>query len=207
MAEIHNAIKYGTSALNALAVVSGVSRDQSGTERVSETLQPVLDIWTLPEWAFLRDERLGAGRGFAPAVAGENGMLALGNAAGSNAIVVIEAVSAVSSAALTIQLEVVADSLIAATLSAQAFFVASRDRRILTQGRTFLRLGTDPGTTFGAQIEQQTVAATAFVDFKNMPVILKPGDDLLLIGQGNNLSISANFKWRERQALPGELPV
>lgn len=208
MASVHNAIKYATGPLEALAIASGVSRDQSGTERVSETLHPSIDIWSLPEWAFLRSERLGAGRLFAAAVGGEFGIIALGNALGSNAIVVVEAVSA-NCGANTVQLEVAADGpTIAATLSAAANFISARDRRWLaTTGRVFGRTGTDPASTFGAQIEHQASTATLYVDFKSLPIVLKPGDDVLVICQVVNVALDVNFRWRERQAQPGELPA
>lgn len=207
MAEVHNGIKYATGPLNALATAGGVARDSSGTERLSETLHPVIDIWGLPEWAYLRDERLGAGRLAAAAVAAEFAIVALGNALGSNAIVVVEAVSAQCAAAIAIQLEVAADTAVVGTLSAAAFFVSGRDRRwSSSQGRTFGKIGTDPASTFGVQLEQRTTPNVGFVDFMCLPLVLKPGDDLLVIGQTVNNLINVNFKWRERQAQPGELP-
>src|SRR5206468_4552428 len=97
----------------------------------------------------------------------------------------------------------------AATLSAQAFFVSGRDRRWQsTTGRTFQRAGTDVGTTFGVPLEQQVWSAGPDTNFVvGIPVVLKPGDDLLVISQNANISLSCNFRWRERVAFSGELPA
>jgi len=205
---IHNALKYSTELVRGIARASGLGEGEEGVGRLGETLDPTIDPWSQPEWAFLRDERLGAGKLSAGPVASEFSIVALGNASGSNSIVVVEALSAASSAAMNGQLEVVADSVVAGTLSAAAFFVSGRDRRFgSTQGRTFGKIGTDVGSTFGVQLEQQVLGFTSFADFKSLPVILKPGDDLIVIGQTVNLSLTVNFRWRERLAFKGELPA
>lgn len=204
---IHNQLQHGAELQNGIASAVGLSREAEGVVRLGETIDPTIDPWSQPEWAFLRSERLGAGRGFAAAVAAEFGIVCLGNAAGSGNIVVVEACSGVVGAGTaTLQLEVVADTVVAATLSAAAFFVSGRDRRFgSTVGRTFLKTGTDPVATFGVQLEHQNTVNTAMVDFKCVPIVLKPGDDLIVIAQTVNITLDVNFKWRERKAFTGEL--
>lgn len=204
---IHNQLTDSAELLNGIGRAAGLS-EGDGVIRLGETLDPTIDPWSQPEWAYLRNERLGGGRGFSAAVAAEFSIIALGNAIGSGNIVVVEAVSAQGGAGNPVlQLEVVADSIIAGTLSAAAFFISARDRRFgATTGRTFLKTGTDVASTFGVQIEHQT-SATAFTPFTNLPVILKPGDDLIVIEQTVNLALDVNFKWRERKAFKNELPA
>jgi hypothetical protein len=205
---IHNQLSHSAELQNGIAIAVGLPSTQDGVIRLGETLDPTIDVWSQPEWAYLRGERLGAGRGFAAAVAAEFSIVALGNAAGSGNIVVVDKVSAEPSGNLVLSLEVVADSIIAATLSAAAFFGSGRDRRFgSTAGRTFLRSGTDPGSTFGVQLEHQVGATTLFANFTCPPIVLKPGDDLIVIGQSVNLSLDVNFSWRERKAWSGELPA
>lgn len=200
---IHNQLTDSAELLSGIARASGLS-EGDGVIRLGETLDPTLDPWSQPEWAYLRGERLGAGTSFAAAVAAEFGIIALGNAAGSGNIVVVESVATPTAAGPSAQLEVVSDATIAPTLSAQAFFVSGRDRRFgSTTGRTFLRTGTDPGNTFGVNLEQISTPDV----FKNLPVILKPGDDLIVILQTVNLAMRVNWKWRERKAFKNELPA
>jgi len=209
MAGVHNAITRGDLS-SALTRLLGISRGAEGLERLGETLTPVIDTWGLPEWAILRGEKLAAIRMAATAVAAEFGIIALGNPAGSNNLTVVEAVDTIAgAAAMSVFLEVVADTVVAATLGAAAFPIAARDRRFEAgqsgQTRSFVKFGTDPGNTFGASIEQKFVPTTAYIAFQNLPVILRPGDDLIVVGQTVNNAFNANFKWRERQAYPGEL--
>lgn len=204
---IHNQLTDSAELLNGIGRAAGLS-EGDGVIRLGETLDPTLDVWSQPEWAYLRAERLGAGRLAAPAVAAEFAIVAVGNAIGSGSIVVIEAVSVQCAAAIAVSLEVAADSIVAGTLSAAAFMVSGRDRRFgSTTGRVFAKLGTDVGNTFGVQLEQRTTSTVAFVDFTSPPIILKPGDDLLIIGQTVNTLINTNFKWRERKAFKNELPA
>jgi hypothetical protein len=203
---IHNQLTESAELQSGIARAAGLGTEADGVIRLGETLDPTIDPWSQPEWAYLSGERLGAIKSFAAAVAAEFGIIALGNAAGSGNIVVVDACSAWPSSAATLNLEVVADSVVSGTLSAAGFAVSGRDRRFgSTQGRTFLKTGTDPGSTFGVAIETQLGLTTQSIDFKSLPVILKPGDDLIVICTTVNVALVANFKWRERKAFKNEL--
>ena len=204
---IHNQLTDSAELLSGIARASGLA-EGDGVLRLGETLEPHIDPWGQPEWAYLRGERLGALRGASVAVAAEFSIIALGNAAGSGNIVVVDWVSFAATAAMQAFMEVVADTTVVATLSAAAFAVSGRDRRFgSTTGRTFFKNGSDVGNTFGIQLEQQGWVAGPFTNFRNTPVILKPGDDLLVIGQTVNTQLLANFRWRERKAFKYELPA
>lgn len=203
---IHNQLEHAAELQNGIASAVGLSRDLDGVLRLGETLTACIDPWTLPEWAFLRGERLGASKLFAAAVAAEFGIVGIGNPAGSGNIVVVDAFLSLANA--TTQLEVVAHSVIVGTVTTTPAMVSGRDRRWgSTTGRTFQVSGTDPGSTFGVPLAQQVGTLTQFQSFTEaaLPLVLKPGDDLIVIAQTVNLALQANVKWRERKAFVGEL--
>lgn len=211
---LHNALKRSPIADGVKRAIGQHRQGEGGLERWGETLQPVVNPWGMPEWAALRGEQLASIRFPQPAVAGEFSIIALGNPAGSNNIVVVEAVTVGTGGGvgLTVFLEVVPDTTVAATLTAAAFPACSRDRRfkgITGVTRTFIKTGSDVGNTFGAQVEQQTalpLATSAMQPFiVSLPLILRPGDDLCAIGQTVNSQLTVAFGWRERSAFPGEL--
>lgn len=207
---IHNQLDHSAELVGGISVAAGLGRDKDGVIRLGETLEPNIDPWSQPEWAYLRGERLGSIPLFSPAVAAEFSIIALGNAAGSGNIVVVEDVIFQAATPGTIvRAEVVADTVVAATLSAAAFSVSGRDRRFgSTSGRTFLKSGSDLANTFGAALEHSSNPVNEFRKFEcATPCILKPGDDLLIIVQTVNIALNASFQWRERKAFNGELPA
>lgn len=208
---IHNQLSHGAELQNGIATAVGLSRELEGVVRLGETLEPNIDPWSQPEWAFLRGERLAAVKSFSAAVAAEFSIVGIGNPSGSGNVVVVEAASGASLvAAQTVQLEVVAHSVITGTVVTTTAVATGRDRRWgSTTGRTFIVSGTDPTNTFGVALEQQGVPLTGveFANFKCLPVILRPGDDLIAIGQIVNTALAMNWKWRERKAFNGELPA
>lgn len=210
MAHVHNQLSRGPWS-NAIKAALGDRKAEGGVERFGETLDPIINLWGMPEWAFLRGERLAAMRMFAAAVAGEFAIIALGNPAGSNVLVVVDAIGVVgSSSSQSYLLEVAADTLVAGTLTAPAFPAVSRDRRnggAAGTATAFVRTGNDANNTFGAQLEQMfhVVTTAAVAALVATPLVLRPGDDLLVIAQTVNTSFTALFNWRERRAFPSEL--
>lgn len=188
-----------------------MSQDAEGVLRVSETITPSIDPWSQPEFAALRGEKLGSARMVAVAVAAEFGIVAFGNAAGSGEIVVIEELAVKAASTLSVVAEIIADTAIAGTLSAPAFFGSPRDRRFpfsQVAGRVFTRTGTDPASTFGIQFDEITCAvASQFFPFLCCtPFILRPGEDVIMVAQSPNAQLNAVVKWRARMAYNGELP-
>lgn len=210
---LHNALKRSPIADGVKRAIGQHRQGEGGLERWGETLQPVVNPWGMPEWAALRGEQLCAVRSFQAAVAGEYGGIALMNPAGSNTIMVVEDITvATDVVAMNMNLEVVADSTISGTYAVVTNPSCARDRRFKgTTGlsRATFRQGTDPANTFGAQLEQQSALvgpAAPTTRFQvALPCIIRPGDDLLVVGQTVNVQFRASWGWRERQAFPGEL--
>lgn len=210
---IHNQLSHGAELQNGIATAVGLSRELEGVVRLGETLEPNIDPWSQPEWAFLRGERLGATKLFAAAVAAEFGIIGIGNPAGSGNIVVVEDVSiGAGVAAITAQLEVVAHSVITGTVVTTTGMASGRDRRWgSTAGRTFQVSGTDISNSFGIPLEQQVAVIVPAAGAQwnrftvGVPCILRPGDDLIIVGQTVNISLAGNMKWRERKAFTAEL--
>lgn len=185
--------------------------EDTALERLGETLTPILNPWGLPEWAKLRGEQLYSVRSFQAAVAAEFSGIALHNPAGSNTIIVVDAVAAGAGTTMTVLLEIMLDSAISATYTVNANPASLRDRRFRTSFSAVaqVRQGSDATNTFGAQLDTTTAptlpSAGSPSDFRALPVILQPGEALAVIGQTVNLSLVTVFVWRERAALPGEL--
>lgn len=53
---IHNELRKRLTLPRALGLIAGLGHDQSGVERLGETLTPILDPWSRPEHQFLHDE-------------------------------------------------------------------------------------------------------------------------------------------------------
>lgn len=87
MGKLHNELRRGPWSA-AVTAALGDTRE-GGVERFSESLQPIMDIWSRPEWAILRREQLIYLHGFAPAVAGELSCVTFSNP-DPNMILVIE---------------------------------------------------------------------------------------------------------------------
>jgi len=203
---LHNALKRSPIADGIKKAIGQHKQGEGGLERWSETLQGIVNVWGLPEWAFLRGERLGAVKAVTTLVAAEFGIVGIGNPIASDAIVVVETVSVSTPTAMTCQLEVVAHTAISGTVVSTTGMASGRDRRFLSPGgRTFMVAGTDAGSSFGIPLEQRLSLTNQFVDFNCLPVVLKPGDDLVIVGQTVNITINSNWSWRERKAFPGEL--
>lgn len=212
MADIHNALKRSPIADGIKKAIGQHKQGEGGLERWSETLQPIVNPWGMPEWAALRGEQLLGVRTFQAAVAAEFSAIALMNPLGSNTIVVVESVSVGSGTLHTTFLEVVVDTTISGTLLVVTNPTCARDRRfkgLSGLSRATFRQGSDLSNTFGAQLEQQTAVSTAASPLAAyqtaLPLILRPGDDALVISQTVNIQLSVCWGWRERQAFPGEL--
>lgn len=175
-------------------------------ERFGETLTPTFDLWSLPEWALLRGETLCARRITQAAVAGEFSAVAIVVPATADLIAVVEEVTAATTAAGVFELDVATEAQIVATLALNAQAL-SRDRRKATfQGRTLLYAGSDAASFIGSALERAaSTAANVPARFvTGLPVVLSPGQGLVIIGQTVNLTNVVSFKWRERAMVAGE---
>lgn len=205
MAQIHNEIRKGTLS-EAVKRALGITRGDSGIERLGETVTPIVHPWGMPEWAYLRGERLCCIWRTVGAVAAEYGYLALVNPALSEVIVVVEGASVETAAAgqgyMGFQTEAAALATLATPTPGNV-----RDRRNLpvTATTCYTLVGTDPSSGLGAALEIRRIAAAQNLDFVHFPIILTPGMALGINFATVNTAWNGNFLWRERQAYPGEL--
>jgi len=207
MGSLHNELRSGR-IITAYKAALGMKDGQEGVERLSESLVGVIDLWRHPEFAQLRGERLCGGMRTAGAVVAEFSGVALGNPAGSGMIAVVEACAArVATLGQITQLEIGIDATFLATLTTSGSgFV--RDRRGLTStaSRLLIRTGTDAAATLGQLLETNSpTVAEVQIPWLMPPVILAPGDGLLMIHQTTNTALTGIFRWRERLAFPSEL--
>lgn len=206
MGQVHNEIRKGTLS-EAVQRALGVTRSEGGVERFGETIQPIMHPWGLPEWAYLRKEKLCAISRVAAPVAGEFGYSAIINPANSELIAVIETVGVQPGAvALNVTLQMQTEAAILSTLT-----VASkgnvRDRRWPQPfSLCDVASGTDVSSGIGVTLEiGQVPVIQTWLFAAALPIVLTPGWGVLAGAQTVNVQIVVNFGWRERQAYPGEL--
>lgn len=218
MAEVHNAIKYGTDIAHAAGLATGMDRGSGGVERTSETLQPTFDLWTNPEWAFLRGELLWSSQRLtAPAVAGEFGAVAitLPLVATGPWIATIKGVTGrtqVTEQALKLGLSL--RSTIIGTLAAAALGnplcqdCRKADKNGFGLGAPALEAweGSDPASINSAWEQSGGVAGTTRL-FYTTPYVIKPGFGIFVQGLTINLAFDVNIWGTIRRALPGELDL
>lgn len=210
MAPIHNLLHRGNWN-DAIKRALGVTKSEGGLERFGETLDPIINLWGMPEWAWLRDETLWAHANTQVAVAAEFGFVAVSIPVGSGWLLTIDGVSA--RAAGTVQLGLNARSVIAAT-GTQNTNAVNRDARysssLIGQKITPVETwsGTDPGGVTGQVSEMVQPTATDFRTFGSPPWIVKPGSALVVQETSvGNIAVSVCLWGRVRKALPGELVV
>jgi hypothetical protein len=206
---IHNAIKYSSPLLRAYSRVVGLGEDEEGTVRLGETLTPVLDIWSLPEWAFNRGELIGVTRVTKAAVAGEFSIIGiLCPSAARRRLVVVEKAGVVSTVAGGCILELCTEAQLNALTAAAQTVGSSRDRRAGADSATQTISGSAVAQTTGGRVIDaalSTTGGTAGPFEFGLPVILPPGFALAIVGRAANELIIATFAYREREAFPGEL--
>lgn len=215
MASVHNELQRGTLSA-AVTRALGSMRGGGGLERFGETLQPVMDIWSLPEWAYLRTETLGAGTRVA-AVGANNGAIALGNPLTSRSLVVIEAVRVlpVTAGFDTFDVYLATDSTVALTASQatqrrderpadDAGGVTARNCRAVIRysDGTIAAIPPDWGTAFERGVFSSTLEGRELL---TPPVILPPGRMLVIYDVDTASSFSATFRFRERAYVQDEL--
>lgn len=208
MAE-HNAIRFATPLLRALARFAGLAEDEAGVSRLGETLTPVIDIWDQPDAAFLREVRLMSNGAQNDVI---NGVLrsgvGLANPAGSGVIATIHAIrmSAAGASIGVVRTTTVAE--ITADLPTVQAAGAVRDRRWVSErGVLQVRLGTATAAPQGIQLDEVRWAAGVFGYAECVPVILPPGFGVTAFHSLISTAIAVGMYWSERQLLPGELEL
>lgn len=214
MGQIHNELRRGTLSV-ALTKALGDARGAGGIERYGETLTPVVDLWSLPEWAYLRTEVLGAQSRIVAAGA-NNGAIAICNPVGNRSLVVVEDISYwVAAATSAVALYLATDS--NAVLTSSQLCSRRDNRPALDDGtapltlvtRTLLRYA--DGTIaaippdWNLELERITaLAAMGVASFRSLPIVLAPGRMLVVYDVTAAQGFIANFKFRERSNIDDE---
>jgi hypothetical protein len=205
MGDLHNELRR-TPLPGALSRALGLTKGVEGLERISETLDVGLDLWALPEWAYLRRERLCSGWQSQAGVAGEYSAISLVNPAGSGMILVAERAVGVVGAAMYVNTTIYGA---AAAIGAAGTSLANRDTRwepATNRPVGQLWLGTTAAAPGGAySLSGLQGSTTVNSDAVLAPVVLGPGTALIIWGGTVNTSLRYTVVWRERRAFPGEL--
>lgn len=169
--------------------------------RVGETISPVMDIWSTPEWHLLRGSLLGVGyEGAAAGGAGTRAMVQLWNPATSDRLAVCTHVLADAPAVVSVDQNELAHASTAygcRDLRKKRAWTASIDTELRCSVRWDNTFG-KPGTSWDRQLII-TAGVVYLADY-----ILPPGHGIAVDPKVDNTAINAQFWWYERLILPGE---
>lgn len=179
-------------------------------------MTPIIDLWSQPEWSWLRNEMPFAWQAAQAAVAGEQAMGAItcpDQVGAQQYIVIVEKIAAAGGAATNeLQLALQTRAAIAATLAQNPPNGApSRDTRT-SPGVATLGANTRAETWTGSDVAGfanvidriATVAANVQEDFRVLPWILKPGTGLVVQHATVNVVCRVTFVGRVRLMNRGE---
>lgn len=215
MGQIHNILHRG-QLTDALKRAVGATKSEGGVERFGETLTPIIDLWSNPEWQWYRHEIGFYALREQAAVALEFGMIAVTLPAASKDICVIEAIEAsIDIANGDIQLIPIARTYAAGTLTLVSPTGHSLDQRTGVSatpgGGTTPAIelwagsdAVDPGAN-GIREIQRVATARVNSKFLTLPRTLTAGFGFLIYGGTVNVLIKAAIVGRIRTAYPGEL--
>jgi hypothetical protein len=202
MSSLHNALPDPQLSLSIRRWFGGDSKLQ--IERVSETLQPTIDMWSHPECEHLRGGKLWALGTEVGATAGEFSAVGLYVQATTNLIVVVQSIDYLGfGAAQRVELQLATGAAIGATLGTAVTELA-RDRRSGAP-EVVARVGTDPVATLGTTVEFGFSSITEVQSFRNLPIVLTPGFGLIVTNTTVNTALLVNMSGSERVPRPGEL--
>lgn len=209
MGAIHNELRRSNLGA-ALTRALGLTRGVEGLERVGETLTPTMDLWSQPEWAYLRKVRLLAYTAGITATVGEYSGLAIVNPTGSGIIAVVDAARIQMSGQVISYLAFATEAAIAATYALIGVPGLPRDLRwgpYTTASGTVMAYQGSDAASWPNQLEGAYPGpANGMTEHRcGLPFVLTPGWGLILQGGTVNTAIRAGFNWTERRALLGEL--
>jgi len=202
MGQTHNELRRGDLS-RALKNLLADSRG-GGLERYGETLTPVIDMWSRPEFALLRGEALFGEIEPVPAVVGELGMAGIVVPAASGMLaVVFAAVRSGSAAAWQFGLATEVAVLATLTVGPQVQNVDGRRGPIAVNPAT----GSDPASIYTtvAAYQLNTPAASDQDRVFAGPLIVRPGQAAIVLGTTANTAGTCQFSGYVRRAYPTEL--
>ena len=208
MSTIHNALSRAGAIQSGIREAVGMKEAEAGVERLGETLTPVIDIWSRPDWAVLRGAQLAGLSILSAAVALQFSMAALRNPVGTNQLFVVHRIGFDVGADMTVFLEMATVAEVDATLGTLTTG-SVRDRRRSTSffSRGRVATGSDLLNSVNAGafvIDRMASSSDRFFRIAP-PVILPPGQAVVIVGQTVNTALVGIFAWEERALLPGEI--
>lgn len=202
MGTLHNELRYAVELQRAYRIAFGEAGSW-GLERGGETLQPHVDLWSLPEWARLRHEEL-ASRTVLRAAGAAGTLAVVLIRVPTDLLVVVEAIHVVGAVAG----DVITIGLMSNAAAQTVTDGATRDSRwnrssFLSQVR--LESGVPVGGLTPNQLEQLVLDSTVQADSRVVPIIVRGGHQLVVEQSNDAAAMRVTFKWRSRRAYPGEL--
>jgi hypothetical protein len=197
---LHNELRRAGQLQRAALIALGVSDPDAGIERLGETLTPVIDLWSRPEWLGLLGIYRWAGRRASAALAANLSHVGVTNPTASNSIVVVEYAAVDAAATIRHFLEIRPAK--TEDLAGNVFILDGRRPISVAVPRIFDR---QQGTSGENAIEDLTVLGNTHGRFQAPPVLLMPGQQLVVSGATTNIAVVAMFGGTVRVALPGEL--
>lgn len=208
MSQVHNEISRATDILRGLKLAVGLDKGEAGIERLGETLTPILNVYELAEWAFLRGEWLGVGRlALGAGGAGVRSLIQLKNPATSKRLVTVHGASAGSATTAITPTLFRFDT----DLTTLGTTIQPRDTRLptsalLTQVRSQNVALPGAAVNIGRLIMEVLEAAAAHAHWpREWPLVIAPGHGFMIGPEADNQGISAMWVFSERELLPGEL--
>jgi hypothetical protein len=206
VSSLHNAISRG-NITDAVKRALGNTKGDTGVERFSETLDVIMNPWSMPEWQLYRGDFFAAMDGVQAAFAAEFSCVALINPAGSGILAVVESISSTNATASNLTLEVTSEAVIRAALTGLEIKGLFRDRRRTATSTILSVLVGTEATAVGGEVEQIAGPLGVTVAFLSVPYVLPPGQGLIVRSTTLVQQCRANFAWRERVAYPDELQL
>lgn len=197
MGSLHNGLTSNPKLQEAYRRALGEqSQGFSGLERGSESLQPVIDLWSVPEWALLRGEVLYSRRGFIAAGAALFSSTEFVNPAGSGILAVVYEITNQSAISFDVAVDVGPALGVVAT-----FRGLPNDTRWPQLGEVSQCTLVTGQLAAGVALPQDTLNASVRVQ---RPYIVAPGRKIFTIGTVVNTAMSMGFFWSERRLLANE---
>lgn len=196
---MHNTVGRGRGLMPAFGDFVGLNEGEEGTVRLGETLQPILNVFDIPEASYLRQERRFSGVVIQDAVALEQSFVGIRNHTGSGMLMIIEAFT-ISAAPASRMIFTV--SLQSATGVATTTAVLPADTRwinspgfVMPAGSGVARVGTD--------FDGQHTPAGGIASMKR-PFVLHPGRELRAYHVDLNTQVIVCVAGRVRAMTPQE---
>jgi len=200
VADLHNAITYGSADAQACAKTLGMRDNEEGVARLGETFTPTLEVRRYDELAFLRRCKVCAGFSSRALDAANLSYVQLLNPANSSYLVEVTAIylqTAVTESFILEQFTTVLGTL-------QAGQSSARDSRWENTGVIAQLRNGVAAAAIGTPIAQIRLLAATTWKFDQVHV-LHPGNSVAIRGAAINTAVTASFFWRERIPLAREL--